>query len=213
MRLTAMSGRCLAAIVCFLLSACSQNQLSSIAVRSPLADILRIEPGVQVEPEGGAEDAEDLMADLPGDQRLSAQGGRVERLDCKAGVEDEHARLALEVRGGQVYSFAFYSKRKPRTCSLDVSRNTTGVKWRTLTDGSTRVQTVHGQILIQTLQDGYEFRFQNIDRRKICGMEGQLNGTMTITRKSHTTDCSVAGLMEQYGAPQSRADWRLPPRR
>jgi len=153
------------------------------------------------------------MADMPGDQRFLPPGGRVEQLDCKAGVEDEHARLALEVRGGQVYSFAFYSKRKPRTCSLDVAHNTPGVKWRKLTDGSTRVQTVHGQILIHALRDGYEFRFQNVDRRKICGMEGQLNGTMTITRKGNATDCAVAGLMEQYGAPQSRADWRLPARK
>lgn len=213
MRLPGMSGRCIAAVVCLLLSACSQNQLSSIAVRSPLADILRIDPGGQVEPEGIADDAEDRMADVPGDQRFSAPGGRVEQLDCKAGVEDEHARLALEVRGGQVSSFAFYSKRKPRTCSLDVSHNTPGVKWRKLTDGSTRVQTVHGQILIYNRRDGYEFRFQNVDRRKICGMEGQLNGTMTITRKGNATDCSVAGLMEQYGAPQSRAEWPLPSRR
>ena len=87
------------------------------------------------------------------------------------------------------------------------------MKWRKLTDGSTRVQTVHGQILIYPRRDGYEFRFQNVDRRKICGMEGQLNGTLTITRKGNATDCSVAGLMEQYGAPQSRAEWPLPSRR
>jgi hypothetical protein len=213
MRLPAMSGRCLAAVVCLLLSACSQNQLSSIAGRSPLADILRSDPDSQAGAEGGADEVEDHMADVPGDQRFPPPGGKVEQLDCKAGVEDEHARLALEARGGEVSSFAFYSKRKPRTCSLDVSHNTPGVKWRKLTDGSTRVQTVHGQILIYNRRDGYEFRFQNVDRRKICGMEGQLNGTMTITRKGNATDCSVAGLMEQYGAPQSRAEWPLPSRR
>ena len=199
--------------VSLLLSACAQNQLPSINLPSTLSDILRIDPESQAGSQVDVEEEEDRMADVPGDQRFSPPGGRVEQLDCKAGVEDEHARLALETRSGEVSSFAFYSKRKPRTCSLDVSHNTPGVKWRKLTDGSTRVQTVHGQILIYTRRDGYEFRFQNVDRRKICGMEGQLNGTMTITRKGSTTDCSVAGLMEQYGAPQRRAEWPLPARR
>jgi hypothetical protein len=208
-----MSGRCIAVAVSLLLSACAQNQLPSINLPSTLSDILRIDPESQAGSQVDVEEEEDRMADVPGDQRFSPPGGRVEQLDCKAGVEDEHARLALETRSGEVSSFAFYSKRKPRTCSLDVSHNTPGVKWRKLTDGSTRVQTVHGQILIYTRRDGYEFRFQNVDRRKICGMEGQLNGTMTITRKGSTTDCSVAGLMEQYGAPQRRAEWPLPARR
>lgn len=213
MRLPGMSGRCIAVAVSLLLSACAQNQLPSINLPSTLVDILRIDPESQAGSQVDVEEEEDRMADIPGDMRMSSPGGRVEQLDCKAGVEDEHARLALETRSGEVSSFAFYSKRKPRTCSLDVSHNTPGVKWRKLTDGSTRVQTVHGQILIYTRRDGYEFRFQNVDRRKICGMEGQLNGTMTITRKGSTTDCSVAGLMEQYGAPQRRAEWPLPARR
>ena len=212
MRLPGMSGRCIAVVVSLLLGACAQIQVPSVVMRPPQGGMPRIEPDGQVEPDGGSREV-DRMADFPGDQRLPSPGGKVEQLDCKVGVEDEHARMALEARGGQVSSFAFYSKRKPRTCSLDVSHTTPGVKWRKLTDGSTRVQTVHGQILINTLRDGYEFRFQNVDRRKICGMEGQLNGTMTIMRKGNVTDCSVAGLMEQYGAPQSRAGWPLPTRK
>jgi hypothetical protein len=115
----------MSAVMVLLLGACAQNsmQTSSTAMRPPPADIPRIEPDGQVEPEGLPEEA-DRLADVPGDQRLPALTGKVEQIDCKSGVEDVHARMAIEARGGQVASFAFYSKRKPRTCSMDVSRDT-----------------------------------------------------------------------------------------
>jgi hypothetical protein len=192
-----------------LLGACAQTpmQPSSTAMRPPPADIPRIEPDGQVEPEGLPEEA-DRLADVPGDQRLPALTGKVEQIDCKTGVEDLHARMAIEARGGQVASFAFYSKRKPRTCSLDVNRDTPYVKWRQTADGATRVQTLHGPILIRTLRDGYEFEFQNVARQKICGMEGYLSGTMTIKRKGSKPECSVAGLLDSRGSAQRTAELR-----
>lgn len=48
----------------------------------------------------------DPMADVPGDMPLAA----LERIDCTSGEEDLHARMALEARGGQLASFAYYSK-------------------------------------------------------------------------------------------------------
>ena len=209
MRLPRWSARSNSALMVLLLGACAQTpmQPSSTAMRPPPADIPRIEPDGQVEPEGLPEEA-DRLADVPGDQRLPALTGKVEQIDCKTGVEDLHARMAIEARGGQVASFAFYSKRKPRTCSLDVNRDTPYVKWRQTADGATRVQTLHGPILIRTLRDGYEFEFQNVARQKICGMEGYLSGTMTIKRKGSKPECSVAGLLDSRGSAQRTAELR-----
>ena len=185
-------------VITLLLGACARAPLQppSMVMRPPPADIPRIEPDGQVEPDD-VPDEQDRLADVPGDQQLPLPTGKLEQIDCKAGIEDVHARMAIEARGGQVASFAFYSKRKPRTCSLDVARDTPYVKWRRTADGATRVQTLHGPILIRTLRDGYEFEFRNVARQKICGMEGALNGTMTIHRKGTKTECSVAGLLDQ----------------
>ncbi len=209
MRLPRLNAKTFPVLIIIFLGACAQTpmQTSSTAMRPPPADIPRIEPDGQVEPEGLPEEA-DRMADVPGDQRLPSLTGKVEQIDCKVGVEDVQARMALEARGGQVSSFAFYSKRKPRTCSMDVNRDTPYVKWRQAADGSTRVQTLHGPILIRTLRDGFEFEFQNVARQKICGMEGALNGTMTIKRKGGKTECSVTGLLDRRGSAQRTAELR-----
>jgi hypothetical protein len=202
----------LPAVIALLLGACAQTstQAPSMVMRPPPDDLPRIEPEGQVEPEGGPEEA-DRMADVPGDRSLPSLVGKLEQIDCKAGVEDRHARMALETRGGQVASFAFYSKRRPRTCSLDVDRDTPYVKWRQTAEGATRVQTLHGPILIRTLRDGYEFEFRNVARQKICGMEGTLNGTMTIRRNSAKPECSVSGLLDRMELLQEIAGSRYSP--
>lgn len=207
MRWPTLNAKYLPVVMTVLLGACAQTHAPSMVMRPPPEDIPRIEPDGQIEPEGAPEEA-DRMADVPGDQRLPSLIGKVEQIDCKTGVEDLHARMAIEARGGQVASFAFYSKRKPRTCSLDVARDTPYVKWRQTADGSTRVQTLHGPILIRTLRDGYEFEFQNVARQKICGMEGTLNGTMTIKRKGSKTECTAVGLLDRRGAAQRTAELR-----
>lgn len=214
MRLPRLRVKCmpvLLVVITLLLGACAQSPLqpSSTAMRPPPADIPRIEPDGQVEPDEVPEEAIDRLADMPGDRKLPALNGKTEQIDCKSGIEDVHARMAIEARGGQIASFAFYSKRKPRTCSLDVNRDSPYVKWRQTADGATRVQTLHGPILIRTLRDGYEFEFRNVSRQKICGMEGALNGTMTIHRKGNKTECSVAGLLDR-GSWQRSAALRTP---
>ena len=43
---------------------------------------------------------------------------KIEKLACRLGTEDEHARIAVQLADGKVDSFAYYSKWKPRTCSM-----------------------------------------------------------------------------------------------
>ena len=136
------------------------------------------------------------MADVPGDKPLPALRGATERIDCKAGNEDLHARIAFEARGGQLTYFAYYSKWKPRTCSLAFARNVSGTKWRLTPDGATRVHTPQGRFLIRTRADAYVFEFEQVQRQKFCGMSGQINGSMTVKRGAATPVCSVVGIMD-----------------
>jgi hypothetical protein len=155
------------------------------------------------------------MADVAGDKPLPVLKGALERIDCTSGVEDFHARMALEARGGQIVSFAYYSKWKPRTCALDFERNDPKTKWRLMLDGATRVQTPQGIFVIRTHDDAYTFEFQKIPRQKFCGMMGHINGTMTVMRKTQPPACSVVGVLDANDTYLERLyhDKRLGPTR
>ncbi len=92
--------------------------------------------------------------------------------------------------------FAYYSKWKPRTCSLDFERDAAGTKWRLTPDGATRVHTPQGRFLIHTLPDVYIFEFEQVQRQKFCGMYGEINGFVTIKRGAGTPECSAVGIMD-----------------
>ena len=138
----------------------------------------------------------DPMADVPGDKPLPVAQGALERVDCMSGVEDLHARMAFEARGGRVDNFAYYSKWKPRTCAFDFSRTTPGTKWRLTPDGAIRVHTPQGRFLIRTQASAYVFEFEQVQRNRYCGMPGEINGTMTIKRGTGKPECSVSGIMD-----------------
>ena len=139
----------------------------------------------------------DPMADVPGEKPVTAvQQGAIERIDCTSGKPDWHARIAFEAQGGQVTSFAYYSRWKPRTCSLELTRNGDGAKWRMTRDGAVRVHTPQGRYLIRTSADAYVFEFEDVQRQKFCGMPGAINGTMTVKRGSDKPECSAAGIMD-----------------
>jgi len=181
-------------VVTILLGACAQ--LAPV-MRPPPPDLIhKIELPPVMSPEIGA-DPDDPMADVKSDKMLPPLSGEVERIDCKIGVEDLHARMALEARGGQIASFAYYSKWRPRTCSLEIRRDDPETKWRWTADGAIRVQTPHGMYLIRALSHAYEFEFLRVERQQYCGMDGYTNGTMTIKRYQKIPECSVAGLLDR----------------
>ena len=187
----------LTALLALLLGACAHEKPlvmhpEPLVMRPPPPDLI-----VPVETPEEVQEGIDRMADVPGDRMLPALSGRVEQIDCKSGVEDLHARMALEARGGQIASFAYYSKRRPRTCSMDMRRDDPHIKWRLTPDGATRVQTPQGLFLIRSSSDAYEFEFLEVERQKFCGMDGSINGKMIIQRKTTNPECSVAGLLDR----------------
>jgi hypothetical protein len=97
--------------------------------------------------------------------------------------------------GGKTDSFAYYSTWKPRTCSIHLQRNRPGYrKW--IDNGNmTRINLERGLVAIEHREGEYRLLFQGIDRERYCGVEGTINGTLTIRRGSER--CELAGVMDE----------------
>jgi hypothetical protein len=130
--------------------------------------------------------------------------GPIEKLDCKIGTEDNHARIAVLAQGGDVQSLAYYSKWKPRTCSVHLQRGDAYSRWNNTGD-ATVVTTEFGDVLIQEKKTEYRFIFREVDRMHYCGMMGKLNGSMTITRGPKRT-CTVEGIMDRNESEREEAE-------
>lgn len=123
---------------------------------------------------------------------------KVEKLACTLGTDDRHARIAVELLNGKVSRFAYYSKWKPRTCSMEVERDDAFSSWADT--GSVTVVTLmeeKGAFLIDHERGRYHFIFRDIDRMRYCGMEGKLNGSLTIWKGR--TQCALQGVMDDEG--------------
>jgi hypothetical protein len=177
--------------VVVLLSACAQMRTPQVSADKPPPDkTIVVEPTI-IEPV-----IEDPMAIIKGDKPLPIAQGALERIDCLSGEEDLHARMALEARGGQVTSFAYYSRWKFQTCSVHLDQRDQKIRWRRTVDGATRVQTPHGSFVIRADQEHYNFEFRNVERMKFCGMYGRINGTMTVKRQLDPPQCTVARILD-----------------
>jgi hypothetical protein len=123
---------------------------------------------------------------------------KIEKLACRLGTEDQHARIAVELHDNKIYRFAYYSKWKPRTCSMDVKREDAYSKWED-TGNATVVTLVDdtGAFLINHDRDSYKFIFRDIDRMRYCGMEGKVSGSLTIFRGK--SQCVLEGVMDREG--------------
>jgi len=128
--------------------------------------------------------------------------GKTETLTCRDGTEDRHARIGVVLIGGKIDSFAYYSKWKPRTCSIYLQRNRDPYsKW--VDKGSvTNVNLERGFFVLEHKKSEYRFVFRDVDRERYCGMDGTINGTLTIRKGAER--CELAGIMEE-GVPLGQA--------
>ncbi len=126
--------------------------------------------------------------------------GRLEKLSCTLGNEDRQARIAVELIGGRVKSFAYYSKWKPRTCSVHIVRDDAWSRWEDT--GSVTVVTLNeekGAFLIDHERRTVKFLFRDIDRERFCGMPGKITGSLTVTRGNDR--CELEGVMDEALEP------------
>src|SRR5215210_2623931 len=98
--------------------------------------------------------------------------GTTETLTCQLGTEDRHARIAVVLVGGKTDSFAYYSKWKPRTCSIHLQRSRDPYsKW--IDNGNvTTISVEKGSILVEHEKGAYRFVFRDVDRERYCGIDG-----------------------------------------
>jgi hypothetical protein len=139
---------------------------------------------------------------------IAAARTNEEVLTCRLGTEDRHARIAVVLVGGKTDSFAYYSKWKPRTCSIYLQRNRDNSKWSDKGNVTTvNLDRGHGGFLIEHRKGEYHFVFREIDRQRYCGMDGQINGTLTIRKGSE--QCQLEGIMKE-GTKLGEA-WKVKP--
>src|SRR5215218_9984367 len=82
---------------------------------------------------------------------------KTETLACRLGTEDRHARIAVVLVGGKTSEFAYYSKWKPRTCSIYLQRNRDPYsKWAD-NGHLTTVNLERGVVLIEHKKGVYRF--------------------------------------------------------
>jgi hypothetical protein len=134
----------------------------------------------------------------------AARRGPTETLACRLGTEDRHARIAVVLVGGKTESFAYYSKWKPRTCSIYLQRNRDMYsKWAD-SGNITTVNLERGAFLIEHKKGEYHFIFRDIDRERYCGMDGVINGSLTIRKGSE--QCELAGSIMEEGVSLGQAN-------
>ncbi len=124
---------------------------------------------------------------------------KIEHLTCMLGNEDRQARVAVEIIGGRIQSFAYYSKKKPQTCSVHLQRDEVYSNW---TDEGrfTKVTTENGNFLFENKPKDVHFLFTDVDRMAYCGMEiGKINGSVTVIRGKK--ECIVEQLMDAHEEP------------
>jgi hypothetical protein len=122
---------------------------------------------------------------------------KIETLACFTGVQDRHARIGVELVNGKVNYFAYYSKWKPRTCSIAAERHDPYSRWED--SGSTSKVTLvdnKGVFMIDREGGSYRFVFRDVDRMRYCGMSGKINGSLTVMRGKGK--CVVKGVMDGH---------------
>lgn len=132
-----------------------------------------------------------------GEPKAAMAVRRIENLACFTGIPDRHARIGVQLVNGKVDYFAYYSKWKPRTCSVSAGRDGPYSRWDD-TGGTSRVTLIDnkGYFTIDRKGGTVRFVFHDIDRMRYCGMSGKINGSLTVVRGK--SKCVIEGVMDNH---------------
>lgn len=192
---------CGTAMFCMLAAACAQLPLPrEDAGRAPATEAeakAEADAETAAKTQDDAEESDESNLGYPLPDTSAQEGGRRENLTCFAGSEDRHARIGVELVNDQVTYFAFYSKSRPRTCSIEAGRDDSLSRW---TDNgayfTVMLRDRKGKLLIEQGDGAYRFAFVDVDRNRYCGMPGKINGSLTVTRGKKR--CEVQGIMDGH---------------
>ncbi len=118
----------------------------------------------------------------------------LEKLSCKTGPNDHQARLIVEVVKGRPMEFAFYSRLGTRVCSVHGRRGDAYSKWEDEPDGKYDIKLLVGSARLEYQPGHVLIKFTDVDRMRYCGMEGELNGTVEVSKKK--PECGLDGVFD-----------------
>ncbi len=125
----------------------------------------------------------------------------LERLSCRTGPNDHQARLIVEVVKGRPMEFAYYSRLGTRVCSVHGRRGDGFTNWED--DGNkARVKLIEGIALLEYEPGNFKITFVDVGRMVYCGMVGQLNGTVEVSKRK--TECAIAGVFDSGSGEAER---------
>lgn len=116
-----------------------------------------------------------------------------EQLTCRTGPNDKQARLTVQMVKGRPMEFAYYSRLGTQVCSIHGRRGDAYTKWEDASDTST-VKLIEGIAMLEYKPGYLKLRFGDVGRMIYCGMEGELNGVVEVTKKS--SECGLQGVFE-----------------
>ena len=118
----------------------------------------------------------------------------LEKLTCRTGPSDQQARLIVEVVKGRPMEFAYYSRLGNRVCSIHGRRGDAYTQWEDEAAGRTAVKLLTGSAQLEYKPGHLLIRFEDVDRMSYCGMHGELNGTVEVSKGK--SECALEKVFE-----------------
>ena len=108
---------------------------------------------------------------------------RHERFTCTTGPEVNQVRFIMEVAKEKPVFFALWTADRGYRCSVPSTRGDFYSKWIE-GSGNTVINMIDdaGTVTIEGKRGHYKVQFQDINKMRYCGMEGELNAVLTLTR-------------------------------
>ena len=118
----------------------------------------------------------------------------MEKFSCRTGPNDEQARLIVQVVKSRPMEFAYYSRLGTSVCSIHGRRGDAYTKWEDTGSGKTAVRLLTGSAQLEYKPGNFLIKFSDVDRMGYCGMEGELNGSVEVSKRK--SECVLVGVFD-----------------
>ena len=118
----------------------------------------------------------------------------MEKFSCRTGPNDEQARLIVQVVKSRPMEFAYYSRLGTSVCSIHGRRGDAYTKWEDKGGGKTAVRLLTGSAQLEYKPGNFLIKFSDVDRMGYCGMEGELNGSVEVSKRK--SECVLVGVFD-----------------
>jgi hypothetical protein len=126
-----------------------------------------------------------------------------QKLSCRTGPNDKQVRLIVQAVKGTIREFAFYSRMGTGVCSIHAQRGDAYTKWYDdkRAPGQAAVRLLSGRARIAYKPGHVVLKFFDVERMPYCGMYGELNGTVELTKKN--SECKLERIFQAHNTGDS----------